>query len=601
MPVNIPRLNRIQPSDTLPSNDRIKGQAQDQSRNILNQTNQIAALGERGIQINKAYEDEKIDNLSSEANQAYAEWSAQKLGKLKAFKGDPTDAYAQYDLDEKEFFDKLMNDKPDLNERVRRGVTSNLAKSQNANRIRVLKQRGYQKEVYENNLFESDVKLKKNDLSVSAGYIKKGDRTSTIEFNQGLSDIKTLIAKRGLKNGTATVVDGDKFDHSYRSPDGELVKVSYSPMAKERAFKDLNEGVVGAVDVLISSDKPDLARDMMKDYASFIDNKSKAKFEKRLKTTEDKSSARDFLASIRNRSEDDQLKAIDNLKDGEVRSEALKIKQLDTSRRNALRKNQQDRNFEAVDGVIEELRASGQLYTEKSIEDHPKVKAILGKHELSKTQMRAIRESVKSPKFSEDEALNRVTNLFLGNEIHKLTPAQLTEAMVGLKEGDKSKFRNKYLSRRSESKGGAEKTSQIYNRAKTLLTDKMYDSKLIQNVDGFLSDDDFNKLKTAKVELLEYLDFTELGDKPSIVKINEHLDDFIKTRKSQSIFDKVGFGNWFKSEAPVKKSKRKRDRTNPLEGEDTFEWQRRYKKDRGSARPPKANDPDFLNYVRENK
>lgn len=233
MPVNIPRLNRIQPSDTLPSNDRIKGQAQDQSRNILNQTNQIAALGERGIQINKAYEDEKIDNLSSEANQAYAEWSAQKLGKLKAFKGDPTDAYAQYDLDEKEFFDKLMNDKPDLNERVRRGVTSNLAKSQNANRIRVLKQRGYQKEVYENNLFESDVKLKKNDLSVSAGYIKKGDRTSTIEFNQGLSDIKTLIAKRGLKNGTATVVDGDKFDHSYRSPDGELVKVSYSPMAKE--------------------------------------------------------------------------------------------------------------------------------------------------------------------------------------------------------------------------------------------------------------------------------------------------------------------------------------------------------------------------------
>jgi len=601
--VTVPRLQRISPSPTAPPNDRIRANVKDQSSSILQRSAGIADLGERAIKINKTYEDSKIDTLSSEATQKYAEWNVQKLGALKAHKGDPTDAYAQYDVEEKAFLDKLISERPDLNERVKRGYTANLGKAQDANRLKVLKQRGYQKETYEHNLFEGDVKNTKNELAISAGYIEKGDRTSSLKFDQGLNDIKTLVAKNAIRNGTATEVPADsdeRGDHRYTDTDGNEIKVKYSTVAANRVYKDMNEGVVNSVDVLIASGKTGEARDIMEGYSKFIDSKSRAKFEKRLKVSEDENEARNFLGSIRGKTDEEQTKLIDGIKDSEVRSEAIKIKHLDSTRLKVMKKNSEDKNFDRVHGVVEKLKASGQLYTEKSITNHPEIKMILQKASLNPKQMAALKEEFKSPKVSDDKALDRVTDIFLGGDLQKMTSAQLSEAMVGLSKADKSKFRTKFLSRTSDSKG-AERTSQIYNRSKTLLTDKMYASGLIENVDGFLDDDDFLKLKKAKVELLEYLDNAELGDKPSIGTINDHIDDFLKSKKKESIFDKVGFSNWFKSEAPVKKSKNKRNRKNPLEGEDTFNWQRRYKKERGLSVPPKANDPDFLNYVRENK
>lgn len=598
--VSIPRLKQIQPSSGLPSNDRINLKVRDQSANIQNRTNQLVNLGNTALKVDKAYEDDKIDTLSSEANQNYAEWNVQKLQELKNHKGDPTDVYAQYDLDEKQFFEELRDSRPNLNERVRRGVEGNLAKAQGSTRIKVLKQRGYQKEVFTNTLFESDVKLAKQGLSVSAGYIKKGDRTTSNQFNSELGDIKTLIAKRGMKNGTVTEVEDDgSFDHSYTDADGEEIKVKFSQQSKARVYKDLNEGVVNSIGVLIASDKSDQARNMMEDYDSFIDPKSRAKFEKGLKKTEDNNEASVILNSIRGKTEDEQLRAIDNIKDFDVRSEALKLKQLNTSRRNALVKNQQDKNFDAVHGVVEQLRDSGQLYGDKSIEDNKQIKMILSNHKLSSKQMKALKEEIKSPKTSDDKALDRVTNLFLGGELQKITPAQLTEQMVGLSKGDKSKFRNKYLSRRTESKGGAERTSQIYNRAKTLLTDKMYAEGIVENEDGFLNDSDFVKVKKAKVELLEYLDNAELGDKPSMGVINKHIDEFINLRVKEKAFN---FGNFFGTTSSNNNSpSAKKNIANALEGENIFEWQRKYKKERGLNVPPSATDINFLKYVSENK
>jgi hypothetical protein len=599
--VTIPRLQRIAPSKDLPSNRRIQAKAQDQSANILQRGKQISALGERAVEINRAYEDSKIDSLSSEANQKYAEWNVQKLQELKNHKGDPTDAYAQYDVEEKEFFDNVLGDKPDINERVRKGLTANLAKSQNSNRIKVLKQRGFQKEVYEHNLFTSDLDLNKQELSVSASYIEKGDKTSTIQFNEGLNNIRTLVAKNAIRTGTAEEIEDDaKGDHRYKDADGNEIRVKLSNAAKAKTYTEMNKGVVNSVDVLIASGKTGEARNMMDDYSLYIDAKSKAKFEKRLKVNESENEARTFLQNIRGKTPDEQVRLIEGIKDSETRSEAIKIKHLDSTKLKALKKNSENKNYERVHGVVDQLRDSGQLYTEKSITDHPEIKMILQKASLNPTQMRVLREEFKSPKISEDKALDRVTDIFLGGDLQKMTSAQLSEAMVGLSKSDKSKFRTKFLSRTSDKKG-AERTSQIYNRSKSLLTDKMYASGMIENVDGFLDDDDFLKLKKAKVELLEYLDNAELGDKPSMGTINSHIDDFIKSKKKESIFDKVSFGNWFKSKVPAKKSNSKKARRNPLEGEDTFEWQRRYKKERGLSTPPRDNDPDFLNYVRENK
>lgn len=603
--VTVPRLQRISPSTSGVRSPRIGGQAPDLSSSILQRGEALASLGKRAIEVNRAYEDNKIDNLSSEAGQKYAEWNAQKLGQLKAHQGDPTDAYAQYDIEEKEFLEGLLADKPDLNDRVSRGLTNNLTKLQNKNRVKVLKQRGYQKEVYEHNLFNADVKLTKNELAISASYIEKGDRTSNLKFDQGLDDIKTLVAKNGVRTGTVTELEADskeKGDHRYEDADGNLIKVKYSPMAANQVYKEMNEGVVNSVDVLIASGKTAEARNLMEGYSKFIDSKSKAKFEKRLKVNEDESKARDFLGSIRGKTEEEQTTLIDGIKDSEVRSEALKIKHLDSTRLKALRKRSEDKNFERVHSVVEKLRESGQLYTEKSITDHPEIKMILQKASLNPKQMRTLTEEFKSPKVSDAKAEQRITDILLGDhptlKVGSMTSAQIAEASVGLSAGEKSKFRTKVLARQTEG-GTVERTSQIYNRASKLLTESLYAKELIKNNKfGKLEGEDFLINKKARLELIEYLDNQDLGAKPSMAEINKHIEGFIVQKKKEKLF---GGGSWFdfSSDAPPPKAKVSKDPLEGLSQTEIFRFQRDYKKANGNI--PKVNDTAFLNYVRENK
>lgn len=610
MPVNIPRLQQIAPSNSTP-NDRIRATVRDQSSTILQRSQAVSNLGERAIEINRAYEDNKIDNLSSEANQKYAEWSTQKLQQLKNHKGDPTDAYAQYDIDEKEFLDGIISDKPDLNERVRRGLTSNLAKSQNSNRIKVLKQRGFQKEVYEHGLYTADLDINNQDLAVSAGYIEKGDKTSTVQFNEKLNNIRTIVAKNAIRTGLAEEIDDDsKGDHRYTDADGNEIRIKLSNAAKAQTYEQMNKGVVNAVDVLIASGKTSEARDMMEDYAKLIDAKSKAKFEKRLQTTESENEARVFLQNIKGKSDDEQVRLIDGIKDSETRSEAIKIKHLDDTRLKALKKRSEDANFERVNGVIEKLRESGQLYTEKSITDHPEIKMILQKAELNPTQMKALREEFKSPKISDPKAMTRMTDIILGDhptlKIGSMTSAQIAEASVGLSQSDKNKFRTKVLARQSAG-DNITKTNVSYKRAGTMLRTLLLNRGLIENSNRFkgLTHESETIYNKAKEELIDYLEFQEVEGKLSEPEIKKYVEGFVADGKNDQLFDRGGWFSEAKTEfTRLNPSKKKTPKAidDPLQGLDNasiFKLQRDYKREHGNI--PKVNDTDFLEFVRERR
>jgi hypothetical protein len=79
----IPRLQRMEPTQALPQNDRINFKAQDQGANILNRTQAISSVAHAAGDLYQKYEDEKIDQIASKAEIDYTAWTDQELAKLK--------------------------------------------------------------------------------------------------------------------------------------------------------------------------------------------------------------------------------------------------------------------------------------------------------------------------------------------------------------------------------------------------------------------------------------------------------------------------------------------------------------------------------------
>lgn len=533
--VTIPRLKQITPSSALPSNDRLKGQVRDQSANILSRTSQVVNLGERAIKINKVYEDDKIDSLSSEANQKYDLWNAEQLQKLKVNKGDPTDAYAQYDLDEKEFFDKLIADKPDLNERVKRGYTSSLVKAQNSNKIKVLKQRGLQTEVYKQGLFNSDLQLNKNKLAISAGNITKGDKSLSFEFINGLNDIKTIVAKNGLRIGTTELYEGeDRGDHSFTNADGEEVKVKYKPADKAALYKHMNAGVTSSVDVLIASGKTAEARDMMDDYSIYIDSKSKTRFEKKLKVTEVDNEAMSIFDTIRGKSSDAQTKTINNIKDGDVRTEVEGIRATSILKLNTVRKAKEEKNYNRLaNTVIDKMNSSNPYHGISDLKRDPTFKATW--ENLNPSDKKHILALVKPVKDSSKASIIDVQKLVLDNtEIRTMTPELWGRKISKLSKADQTHYNGIFQRLRTES--GSEESSRL-GRVRRMLFDQMVSKKLIRLEYGKNTIPRYMRKEIdANDKLVELMnDQTKIGPMSS----NEERDfvkDYVSSLKSGEAF-----------------------------------------------------------------
>lgn len=542
--VPVPQLQRIAPSGDLPQNDRIRSKARDQSANILNRTNQVAALGERAIKIKTVYEDNKIDSLSSEAKRKYAEWNAEKLGKLKADKSDPTDSYAQYDLEEKAFFDKLISDRPDLNDRVKKGYTANLAGYQSANRVAVLKQRGFQKEVYEHNLFTSDMKINGNEMAINAGNITKGDRTSYIPFDNGLNYIWDQVSKNALRNGTATEVEDDAApsDHEYADHQGQRTKVNLKPAAKIQLGKQMTAQVTNAVSVLIASGKHAEARDMMEDdkYKIYINGNSKATFEKRLAKGETENKARVALAGIQNKSEEEQMQAIKAIKDPEVKEKASQMKATQINQMNTMRSDRFKKNYNRLAGhVIDRMSGPNPFYGLSDLQADKTYQATW--ENLDPAGKTAILDLINPPKTSKPKDIEKVQDRLFKDQFKGMDPMEFSQLVSPLSESERKRYRKTYEKTNTPSSSGSSFSARL-NFGNKLIEDTLVDLGDFK-LSGKTLDQKSRKLK-AEVRR-EYADYL-LGFEtmPTEREIVAHMDPFIAHLRAKDIIDakSISFG-----------------------------------------------------------
>jgi hypothetical protein len=512
----IPRLNRIQPTTQLaqPGNARINMQVQDKGSMILNQTNQLAAVGDKVGDIYQKYEDDKIETISTEVESKFKSWNDQELAKLKSIEGDPTKAYAEYETKRKEKHDEITASYGDVSDRVKRHVTSRFDKVIGNESIAADKQRGAQQETYDNNMFEANVKMKKDNLPVVAGYVSKDDPSSFGMFEQGLHDIKTTIAKRGLKKGTVTQLPDDATEgisHTFQDDDGNIVKVAMSPIAKQRVAKEISEGVKNSIDVLLAGGQTEEARLMRERYKGALDPVAASKIEKKFQKTGYKDEAYSVLNSLKGKTEDQQIEAIDKISNLEVKSEVLKIKDTNDKRMQSLRDRKAKVNYNTLASYVLDKQNSEQpFYGLADLEEDPNYKQVYDN--LDVKGKIAIEQMIESPKVSNDKALVKVNSLLMGEtdaDLEKMTVEDFhKDYLVGLSKGDRTKALNDF--ERLKHPTAAQERSNL-KQANEYVKNQLF-------LSGYIKENDYGRY--------------EGEDKVKLLEMQNKMKDYLSTRKT---------------------------------------------------------------------
>ena len=575
MPIQVPlpKLQRIQPAQKVGA-DRLRFKVQGQDDLIQQTTKNVAGLAGEAIELSFDIEDSKIEQLSNENEQEYAEWNAAQMQNLRSKTGDPTDHYVEYEKAEKKKAEELLSKRPDLNNRVQSHLEGNLSKVQSSQRIGVLKQKGLQTETYKNTLFESTLKLRKNDLPVTAGFIQKDDPSSFVPFDQKVSDIRNTILKRGLDTGTVT-----------KGKDG---RITVSNIAKARVAKELSEGVSNSVKVLIDGNQSDEARMVHEKYKKFIDPLSNAALEKKFKSNDVKEQAFSFMGELRGKTPDEQDAIIDRIKDPEVFSEVLKLKEANDNRRESDRNRRSKNNYDRLaNRVIAKMNSDEPYHGLAQLENDPLYKQTWDRITDPK-QKQAVQELLEPPKQSATGSIARVQDILMGNNadlpVETITTQEFNNALVGLSQKHRDKYNGTFERLRIQSAGEQRST---HKRAGNFIVNHL--------------------LKNEEIEKDKFGKFDE-DDTITIIEMQEAFIDHLETQPGVFTDKQLkDFANEFTAskineEAPP--TRPGRATTNKIEQfnltpQDKVNFKFQFKKQNGYL--PKTNSREFLEFVRKSR
>ena len=582
----------------MPKNDRINISARDQGANIMSQTKDVASLGDHVGQIYQKVENDKIEQISNKAEADYSTWNNSELERIKKLEGDPTAAYVEYEKNAQTKREEILAGYSDVNDRVKRHVTARLDKTVTTQRIGADKQRGAQQETYANNNYEATVKLRKDNIPVAAGYVRAGDPSSFEMVDRGLNDMKDLIVKRGLITGTVTELpdDAKTYTHTIKEPDemtadgvlveGRVIKVSMSNLAKQRFAKESSESIKNSIEVLVASGKVEEAKEMQEKYKTYIDPVSAAKLDKKFKAAGRKDEAYSIIGNLRGKSDEAQIQAIDSIKDPEVRSEALKIKEADDRRLTHLRDRKAKANYEKLaDQVMQKMNSPQPYFGEADLENDPLYKQTWDN--LKPSQKKVISEMVNSPKESNPKSLSSAYKLLADPDyMEGADIGDFMEKISGLSKVDRNRVMKEFNKLNNPS---ADAERQTYKRA-----DQLVKKYLISS--GAVDADENEVITEQQAKMYDFL------SRQKTLPNEEQLQKYAKELAAEDIDNKV-----FKSKfAPKKKPSQTTQTVNTISAKsinvDTIDpdtlWNLKNEyAGSNSGRLPNKKDPKFIKWL----
>jgi len=574
MPVSVPRLQKFQSAPQAKSG-RINFQAQSVAPTIQKNISNISKLADDAIDLYVDIEDSKIEQMSNENELEYKAWNTNQLNNLRAIKGDPTDAYAQYELDEREKSEAILNKRPDISERAKRHVSSNFAKSQAGQRVQTLKQRGLQQETYASNIYNATLQSKQNDLPLTASSIKEGNKDSFFAFKRKVDDITDHMEKRGLVTGTIT-----------KDKKGKLKR---SPLFYKNLNIALNESITNSVKILSNSGHDKEAKMLRDEYKDHLNGKNLASLEKVFNTNDVQKEA--YAIVNKHRNPDELTKALNKMPESAVKTEVQKIKTTNENRIESDRKAKSTKNYDTLaNHIINKMKSANPYHGISQLEADPLYKETWDNITIP-SQKKALLELLEPPKETNSKSEARIQNLFFGNDeefqIDTITPSEFATYTAGLNEKAKSRYISLFNSMRTETSGEERST---FRRAEKFLFDELFVANYIKKDDfGKLNKRSEKRLIEARNELIDYLSkqYGTFSDKD--------LKDFVKDYSAKKVADEV-----FKPEPRRTFKKRTKNPEETMDEKQILEARRAYKKEYRKW-PDFVKDPKhYYNFVRNN-
>lgn len=611
MPVNLPT---IQPLDTpggeLPKNPRLNLQLPSQAGELLKTGASFDSLGATALNVYNKYEESKINQFGNEDEATYTQWYEANLQKLKRITdADPTEAYVEFEKEADKKLKEIVGARGNLSSRVRDSITRKLNRVKGQLNTQTLKQRGAQVETYKTRLFDTTMKTNKRKLSKNAADVRSNQSGV---FDDTINDIKTQISMRSLETGGAKELpeDSKTWSHKFTDSKGKTIKVQWNEIAQAKVDDELGKGIYTSIENMVDAGEKTQAKVVFDKYEKFLTPEQKSDYKESIKKSDAKDKAYVKAAEIEGMTKDEQADALRKIKDPEVKSKTIDIVQSNEARLNKMRKFREDRNSEEAHRILDQKEEQGSLNGVADL-DTPALTKLM--KNMNHKQRKALKERIKQPKLSNQEALVRVQDLFLGNDptyksIRDVSPGKFQEYLVGLNKSDRDKMTTRYLNR---SKGSASQDA-LYNKLSTRLKQKMIAQGIVEFNDfGKFDGSNLVKLNKAYADLQDSME--ELPENPTVKETSEWLDKYIAEKKKQDLFGGGGFWSAVGSvfgigdepepaevirETSVNTQQAKKP--NPLKGMNRnqivrfqFEYKKKFK-----TGVPKVSDEVFLEWVR---
>lgn len=514
MPIEIPKLQQIQPTQTQQSY-RMKQNVKSQAGLITGRVDAINKVVSSADKAHTSYENQEIDKLGTEAELMYTSWQNETLRKLKEIKDDPTKAYADYEVEENKVVDEILAKYPDSSDRVKQGVTQRIVDLRNGRRETVLKQRGAQLSQYKHNLHLTGRKLRVDNLAVNVSNVYAGNESSFTYYQSQLDDLKSHEVKNMLRMKTAFIVDDpSKADHTiYRPPIEEGGKpvaehIAFTELGANEWAKERSDAATKSLEVLLNMGRTKDAEAFYDKFKKYIDPLNAAKLDKRFNVAKVEDEAYMKAAEISRLPIEKRQEAVDKIKDNQVREKTDKLLIAQNERIKSRRQAKEEKNFNYLSSKVMERMESNNPYSGYvQLQGEQIYKETWDN--MSNTQKQAIKEMIEAPKNSNVSSWHRVQNIFFGedpnNELGTMTPQEFEYQARGLNKADKEEARKTFQRLRIESAG---EERAVFKSVGYKLEQRMIADEIIEKnpKTGFYDAENMKMLVEAKSNLMANLE-----------------------------------------------------------------------------------------------
>ena len=483
MAVTIPRLNPIQTA--APGS---AGRLEVSAPNLLGATAPLreglsAGLGD----VADAYKELRKKELETKSLKAteyatkYEQSAKLSLDKKSLLKGDPTQAYKEFDEElvnlEKSVYEQVGED-PETQYFLREKIikaNGRISDTRNTNQTK--QYYGWQKEVA-----DSSVKLRQDNVAKNSQYLDVRNQMTFGSVQSQIDEIEGTRIAIAIQNGyDIKQVDEERTDpitgQKYRYKGWDY---SNAPAVESQIKADIGDAIIPTVKSLNAAGKIAEAKQLIKDQGRWLNAADLAKLTSDNDEANVKTQALALTANLKNKS---GKAALDEIATSSV-SDDIKFKAreiIDTRDRqdaNALERKRKDGERFLYTFVDERQNSKKPFATVAELKDSPEYKNV--KDVLSPSALKAIEQRIEAPTVSDPKSLDAMSASyrkgFVNNEGKPLTDAEFNNLLSGLKQEDRNRYRRLRETVTKPPKGLTE--SQMRSRMDALNSYMMADARL---------------------------------------------------------------------------------------------------------------------------